>query len=198
MRVRFESRRCCHASKYRFNIFRSFPAVRFRGPWRSRYSAVSSPHVGSCRRSRRSWAGSLPSKMAATSHAPFDVLGRPCKPHMRQSLRNAAVSEPLLDNKGLLPELPPLSLPQSGTNRCLINRGGVSLREAQRELRKWLTDERRQQALAKFRLQDNMLLFTDYLKHYIERYLPANAERTITSEPELIASRGQGLPRGPT
>jgi hypothetical protein len=136
--------------------------------------------------------------MAATSHAPFDVLGRPCKPHMRQSLRNAAVSEPLLDNKGLLPELPPLSLPQSGTNRCLINRGGVSLREAQRELRKWLTDERRQQALAKFRLQDNMLLFTDYLKHYIERYLPANAERTITSEPELIASRGRGLPRGPT
>jgi hypothetical protein len=59
--------------------------------------------------------------------------------------------------------------------------------EAQRELRKWSTEENRQAALTKYHLQDETLLFTDYLKEYVTRYLPVKAEKTITSELDAIA-----------
>lgn len=75
---------------------------------------------------------------------------------------------------------------ESGTNTCLVNLGCVSLREAQSELRKWSTEERRQAAIVKYHLQDESYLFTDYLKDYVTRYLPAKAEKTITSELEAI------------
>jgi integrase len=75
---------------------------------------------------------------------------------------------------------------EPGTNRCLVNLGSVSPRVAQAELRKWQTDDKRRQAIAKYRLRDETLLFTDYLKQYVERYLPAKAERTIGSELEAI------------
>jgi hypothetical protein len=75
---------------------------------------------------------------------------------------------------------------ESGTNTCLVNLGCVSLREAQSELRKWSTKGRRQAAIAKYHLQDETYLFTDYLKEYVTHYLPAKAEKTITSELEAI------------
>jgi hypothetical protein len=88
---------------------------------------------------------------------------------------------------------------EAGTNRCLVNLGCVSPREAQAELRTWLTDANRQHAIAKFRLHDDALLVTDYLKQYVERYLPAKAEKTITSELEAIAKFKEffaGIPLG--
>jgi integrase len=76
---------------------------------------------------------------------------------------------------------------EPGTNRCLVNLGCVGPREAQAELRRWLTDRKRQEAIAKYRLQDDILLFTDYLRQYVERYLPAKAQKTAISELEAIA-----------
>jgi integrase len=75
---------------------------------------------------------------------------------------------------------------EAGTNWCLVNLGCVNPREAQAELRNWLTDTKRQQAIAKFRLHDDTLLVTDYRKQYVERYLPAKAQKTIISELEAI------------
>jgi hypothetical protein len=49
---------------------------------------------------------------------------------------------------------------ESGTNTCLVNLGYVSLRDAQSELRRWSTEEKRQAAMTKYRLQDETLLFT--------------------------------------
>ena len=88
---------------------------------------------------------------------------------------------------------------EAGTNRCLVNLGCVSPREAQAELRSWLTYTKRQQAIAKFRLHDDTLLVTDYLKQYVERYLPAKAQKTIISELEAITKFKEfftGIPLG--
>jgi integrase len=75
---------------------------------------------------------------------------------------------------------------EPGTNTCLVNLGCISLRAAQSELRKWSTEEKRQAAMTKYHLQDETLLFTGYLKEYVTRYLPAKADKTITSELEAI------------
>jgi hypothetical protein len=50
---------------------------------------------------------------------------------------------------------------EPSTNWCLVNLGGVSPRVAQAELRKWQTDDKRRQTIAKYRLRDETLLFTD-------------------------------------
>jgi integrase len=73
------------------------------------------------------------------------------------------------------------------TNRCVANLGCVSARVAKAELRKWSNDRKHQAAITKYRLQDETLLFTDYLKDYVSRYLPAKAEKTIASELDAIA-----------
>jgi hypothetical protein len=76
---------------------------------------------------------------------------------------------------------------ESGTNTSLVNLGCVNQRQAQSELRRWSTEEKRQAAMAKCHLHDETLLFTGYLKEYVTHYLPAKSDKTISSELEAIA-----------
>jgi hypothetical protein len=65
---------------------------------------------------------------------------------------------------------------ESGTNTCLVNLGCVSLREAQSELRKWSTEEKRQAAMTKYHLQDeNFVIY--WLSQGVGHPLPPRQSR---------------------